>query len=169
MSSPVALNWLVVLAAASYATATDLRSRRIPNHLTFPLFAAGLLWPLLRGEGGLGVLDAVLGTLVAGLPFFLLWCVGGTGEGDAKLMIAIGAWLGLDNAMVVALSVAVAGGVLSIAWARRYGRLAALLGNTARLMVALPPGAQEKPLKAPYGVAILAGTLAAAVVRQVTP
>ena len=169
--------WIIVIAACAYAVTIDVRVRRIPNALTFPLWIGGVaFWLITGGWGGLG--EAFAGMAIAGLPFFLLWMIGGGGAGDAKMMFAIGAWLGIDNAFIAAVSVGVAGGILSLAYAIGHGRLINCLLNTAWMTLTLPfvvlgpgrlqerqrlcPPSADRPLKAPYSVAMLAGTCAAA-------
>lgn len=177
-----AVAWVVVIASCCVAVSIDVRVRRIPNVLTLPLWAAGLAWwAATQGFGGLG--QALGGMAVAGLPFFLLWIICGTGAGDAKMMFAIGAWLGVEHAAVAVVAVALAGGLLSLGYAVAHGRLRAALVNTAWVtftlpMVVLGPGRLAdrqklvprssggdvggKPLKTPYSLAMLAGTCAAA-------
>src|SRR5687768_15729252 len=116
------INWAVVIAASCYATVIDVRCRRIPNQLTFPLFFAGLAWAVIHG-GGSGFTDALGGMAIAGLPFFVLWMVGGGGAGDAKMMLAIGTWLGIQPALAAVLAVAIAGGILSLVYAKAHQRL----------------------------------------------
>lgn len=93
---------LVLVAAAftAVAAAWDLRTRRIPNHLTLPVFAAGWIWQAIdRGWAGLG--DAGLGFLVGFGILFVLWIVGGGGGGDVKLMGALSVWLGFRLTLLV--------------------------------------------------------------------
>lgn len=83
------LFWLGLVAA----TASDLRLRKVPNALNGALALAGVAAQLVAaGLGGLG--SAALG-LLAGfalviVPFALRLYRGG----NAKLVIALGAWLG---------------------------------------------------------------------------
>ncbi len=107
----------------------------------------------------------------------MLWIIGGGGAGDAKMMFAIGVWLGLENAFFAAIGVGLAGGVLSLGYSFRHGRLANSLLNTMWMTLSLPfvvlgpgrlldrqklmPASADVPLKTPYSVAMLAGTLGA--------
>jgi len=171
------IGWAVVIAACGYAVTVDVRVRRIPNKLTFPLWIVGILFSLVTG-GFAGLGEALGGMAIAGLPFFLLWMIGGGGAGDAKMMFAIGTWLGINNGFIAAVSVGVAGGMLSLAYAVGHGRLLISLMNTAWMTLTLPlvllgpgrlqerqklvPPSGDQPLKTPYSVAMLAGTCAAA-------
>jgi prepilin peptidase CpaA len=107
------VQWGVVLGASLAAAVIDLRNRKIPNRLTLPLAAAGLLFAGLSG-GWAGAGDSLAGFFALLLPFFILFALQGTGAGDAKMMGAIGAWLGVQAGVVVLLAVAIAGGVLSL-------------------------------------------------------
>lgn len=92
---------LVLVAAVFTAIAAgwDLRTRRIPNKLTFPVFLAGWAYQGIdRGWTGLG--DAALGFLVGFGILFVLWVVGG-GGGDVKLMGALSVWLGFRLTLLV--------------------------------------------------------------------
>ena len=72
--SPV--TWSVALGAALLAAALDARSRRIPNLLTFPLLAGGLIHAAIAG-GPSGLLDSGLACVVVALPYVLLfWRLG---------------------------------------------------------------------------------------------
>jgi prepilin peptidase CpaA len=168
--------WGVVLAAALLAALTDLRSRRIPNVLTLPLFACGVIQASLAA-GTAGLFDSLIGCAVAGLPYVLLFLFAGGGAGDAKLMGALGAWLGLSQSLALLLCVNVAAIGFGVLYARRHGRLREVLdslsgvfwtttatvlgggGLSQALRPASPP--LESPLKMPYGVAIFLGALLA--------
>lgn len=71
----------------------DLRARRIPNWLTVPAFALGLLAHTVNG-GLAGLAFSFLGFLTGFGILFVLWLIGGGGGGDVKMMGALGAWLG---------------------------------------------------------------------------
>jgi prepilin peptidase CpaA len=173
---PVA-QWTVVLVAALVAALNDLRSRRIPNLLTLPLFATGVTQAYLAA-GTPGLFDSLIGCAVAGLPYVLLFLFAGGGAGDAKLMGALGAWLGLANSLALLLCVNVAGIVFGLLYARRHGRLREVLtsisgtiwtttasvlggGGISQTLRQPPSPPLESPLKMPYGVAIFLGALLA--------
>lgn len=105
--------WALLVAAGLLASFTDLRSMRIPNWLTFPLLAAGLAYGLARG-GLAGLGDAAAGAAVAGAIFIAAYAIAGGGAGDAKLMMALGSWLGFDPSLVLVLGVTVCGAVWAI-------------------------------------------------------
>ena len=70
----------ITLAAGCAVTGAifDLKSRRIPNRLTFPAMLAGLLLHLvLNGIHGLGF--AAASGLIAGAIFAIFWLAGGMG------------------------------------------------------------------------------------------
>lgn len=98
--------WLVVfnlcvLAFTAVAFVTDIRWWRLPNWLTVSAFAAGLLFHAALGyfdDGFAGTLDHLRFSLLGfgtGLGLlFVAWLVGSASAGDAKLMGALGAWIG---------------------------------------------------------------------------
>jgi prepilin peptidase CpaA len=115
---------LAVVLLAVAASFWDLRTRRLPNWLTFGGAAMGLSWALL--SGGVAQLGwSAGGWAVAMLLFFPLFALRGLGAGDVKLMGAFGAWLGPSAALHLAFYTAMAGGVLAVAvllWCRGLGR-----------------------------------------------
>src|SRR5262245_8692266 len=113
------------LALSVIGCITDLRSRRLPNLLTFGGALLGVAFHLLAG----GPWDAGLsvgGWLVGVLLFAPIFAVGGLGAGDVKLLGALGAWLGPGKAVYLALFTALAGGVMALVvmLARGYTRTA---------------------------------------------
>ncbi|MCX5772283.1 MAG: A24 family peptidase, partial [Candidatus Hydrogenedentes bacterium] len=82
------VQWGAAVGASLAGAAFDLWTRRIPNRLTGPVLALGLVWALwVCGWGGLA--ESVLGCALLGAPFVVLWLYGGGGAGDAKLMGAV--------------------------------------------------------------------------------
>ncbi|MHA6485427.1 A24 family peptidase [Paenibacillus sp. strain BS8-2] len=93
------------------ALATDLHSRTIPNRLTLPFLAGGLLFHLIVG-GWSGAGEAALGGAAGFLPLFLLHMLGGIGGGDVKLFGAVGAWLGVSAVLQLMMASIVYGGII---------------------------------------------------------
>lgn len=95
--------WLIplcLIAITTASTITDLRMRRIPNVLTLTALAAGLLCrTFFEGLPGLG--DALGGFAIGFGSLFVLWASGGGGAGDAKLLGALGVWLGYRQTVSV--------------------------------------------------------------------
>lgn len=123
-----------MLAAAS---AIDLRSRRLPDCLTLPLTALGLIQALAVELGA--ILPHTLAALLGFLSFYFIATFyrrirgyDGLGLGDAKLLAAAGAWLGpLYLAPVVFV-----GAVLALVAAL----ILRLLGRNVSLQSTLPFG-----------------------------
>ena len=183
--NPAMAPWAVAIVAACIGVITDIRSRRLPNWLTFPLIVSGLIYGTLGLPGSTGLSGALLGVVVAGAPFFILWLIGGGAAADAKMMMGLGAWVGPYGGMYLLLAVAIAGGVLAIAVALAGGHLRDSLMQVPHAaavvpMVLLGPGkiqerqaifaaATDTPStndgsrvrrrKLPYGIAIGAGTV----------
>jgi prepilin peptidase CpaA len=112
------------------AVVTDVRSRRIPNVLTFGSAAAALVFHAFGGH----IFDAAAG-LGLGLVLFLpVYLLRGLGAGDVKLLAAIGAWIGPGLALWTGLYTGVAGGVLAVAVALRHRYLTRALSNLWTLL-----------------------------------
>lgn len=110
---------LVILVVVAIATATDLRSRRVPIWLTLGTIFGGLALSQSAGMPGIWVSLIGLGAgVLVLLPMVLL---GGFGGGDALLLGAIGTWQGWQFVVATTLWTAFAGGILAlIAW--RHGQ-----------------------------------------------
>ncbi len=90
---------VLLLATLIIASIIDLRTQRLPDWLTLPLGAFGLILTAVFTPD-----DLLPNALAAALGFLALWLVAhtyrtlrgrdGLGLGDAKLLAAAGAWLG---------------------------------------------------------------------------
>ena len=175
------LPWIVVVGASLAAAVTDARARRIPNVLALPVLALGLAHAAAVA-GPAGLADAGAACLALALPYVLLFVFAGGGAGDAKLMGALGAWLGLVWGVVTLVAVCLAGVLFAFLWAGARRQLGPLLGNLSLLVrgavlpffgtgslrdvPALLPATDDGE-KLPYGLAIAAGTVVACVVAVV--
>jgi leader peptidase (prepilin peptidase)/N-methyltransferase len=135
------VKWLFFICLIIILTVTDLRVRLLPDVITWPGFAAGVvlsafvppndgvafllclrLFHQLPPERVLGVLEALLGAAFGSL---LLWGAAalyklvrgreGMGLGDVKMMAMVGAFLGVRNAFITILLGTLLGSVLGVA------------------------------------------------------
>jgi prepilin peptidase CpaA len=111
----------VTLGAVALAAWMDLRGFRIPNSLTLPLLATGLVYNALVGGGG-PLLGSLLGVLFGGGILFPIYCLGGMGAGDVKLLAGVGAWLGVPGIVHVFIGAGLAGGVYALGLLALGGR-----------------------------------------------
>lgn len=74
------------------AVVSDIRTGKLPNRLTVPMAAVGLVLGMLGGLSGL--LHAALGLACGFALGFVLWLLGVFRAGDSKLLSAMGAFLG---------------------------------------------------------------------------
>ena len=119
---------IAAIVLAIVAAGWDLKSRRIPNVLTFgATLAAIVAHGYVEGLPGIGW--SVAGWLVGVAFFFPLFALGGMGAGDVKLLAALGAWLGPGATVWVALLSWLAGGVLGLVVALGYGYLTQAFAN----------------------------------------
>ena len=119
---------LAVLGFAALAVASDLRTRRIPNVLTFGAAAAAIGFSAFEG-GGDGTLAALFAWFVGAALFFPFFALGGMGAGDVKLLAALAAWLGPADAVYLAFFAAIAGGVIALAVAALRGYTRQAIAN----------------------------------------
>lgn len=129
-ASPAALVWAAFAAVLLALACIDADTQLLPDDLTLPLSWAGLIVAAL-GWTSVGLSQALWGA-VAG--YLLLWLVHhgfkaltgrvGMGQGDFKLLAALGAWLGWPALLPVVLLASGAGAVVGLGL-RLSGRLQA--------------------------------------------
>jgi prepilin peptidase CpaA len=160
---------LLLVALLGLALGYDVATRRIPNWLVLAGLLAGLACSLFATpDSGLGLRQSLLGAL-AGLAVMLpLYFLRAMGAGDAKLMAAIGAFLGPMQVAGAALLTFVVGGALSLLAALCSRSLRRVFANL-RLMVMVAAAGRASGLslrdvqttgRLPYAIAIVGGTAA---------
>lgn len=116
---------VVVSVFTLVSAATDARKLKIYNVVTFPLMFLGLAyhcWASYLAHDGNFWVGGLLSAAGLAFGFFILllpYVMGGMSAGDVKLMMAIGAWLGLPlTVYVVIVSFLAAGGfsLFKIVW-----------------------------------------------------
>jgi prepilin peptidase CpaA len=155
------------LALSLGGCVTDLRTRRIPNVLTFGGALCAVAFHLVTGGPWSGATSAA-GWFVGALLFVPVFVVGGLGAGDVKLVGALGAWLGPSKALYLALFTAMAGGVMALVvmiargYSRTAGRNLLFMATSWRLGIAAVPGLTLGDAAGPrlaYALPIAAGTV----------
>jgi prepilin peptidase CpaA len=157
-----------VILTAVAACLHDVRSRRIPNYVTFGSAALALAHGAAAG-GWVG-LGAAAGGWALGValfaPFFLLR---GMGAGDVKLLAALGAWIGPASLLSLTFYTAISGGVMALVLVMWRRKLAATFENLWLLLchfrvAGLKPMSElslenKSALSLPYGLPIAAGAM----------
>ncbi len=159
---------IIFLGAALLGSATDLRSRRIPNLITYGAATLVLLVKLFEGPAHLGFAAAsLLVTIGVGSIMFGAGWIGG---GDIKLIAVGAAAITYPAFLAVLLYIAVAGGVVAIIAATSSRRLSdtfkrvALSAATRTAVVPHPNSA-----RIPYALAICAGAFTYAASESIAP
>jgi prepilin peptidase CpaA len=162
--------WWPTVVVLAVSTFTDLRSRRIPNWLSLPFLAIGLLVSFApKSWHGIGVVPSLEGMGLGLVLFGVLAFMGGMGMGDVKLCAAIGAWVGPRQLFVALVLTGIAGGVMAVIWAAMGGFLGDLFSGTGDLLFGWTKReknsesehtlANPNAKKMPYAPAIAVGTL----------
>jgi prepilin peptidase CpaA len=155
-------------ACALAGSIFDVKSRRIPNFITFPAFLIGLILHLALG-GWRDLLGALAAAVICGLVFLVFYLAGGMGAGDVKLMMAVGCIAGLSHVAYLLALTAISGGVMAVLLALARGRLQQTIMNVGALASHhTHQGLQPHPelnltnahtLRLPYALAIAGGSL----------
>jgi prepilin peptidase CpaA len=158
----VFLSVLLVIAAT-----IDLRSQKIPNVITYPSILFALTYhTIINGTDGLlfSAEGIAIGTALLIIPYLM----GGMGAGDAKLMGAIGGFIGAKAAFYAFLIIAAVGGVYALIivgiyrshfrgfFSKQFHTLANVI--LTRKYIPDTEGIKENKPRLCYGLAIALGT-----------
>jgi prepilin peptidase CpaA len=146
----------------------DIKSRRIPNFITFPALFLGLLMHLLLG-GWTQMLSAFAAGIICGAVFLVFYLAGGMGAGDVKLILAVGCIAGMPHIGYLLALTAISGGAMAIGLAMARGQLKQTVTNVLTLTShhasqGLRPHPElnllnSKTLRLPYALAIAGGSI----------
>lgn len=166
MPPALQLALIVVVVAAAVA---DIATRRIPNWITAPGAAVGLVLQCYYG-GWQGALWSLAGAALGFGIFLVLYLLGGMGAGDVKLFAAVGAFVAPHSLAFVFIFTGLLGGVAAVGLALARGRLRQVLLRSAYILFSFGllrwqevrrASRLDAPdaLRLPYGAVIAGGTL----------
>lgn len=155
---------IILVLAAIY----DIRFKKIPNWITYPGMILGIGYQSLE-KGFEGVLFGIEG-LAVGIGIFLIpYFIGSMGAGDAKLMGAVGGFLGPKGVFIAFLFTSIIGCIYALLLLSLYGGLKEIVKKYGMMLKALIitkqmscvyiPEGEGKPKKLCYGLAIGLGTV----------
>jgi len=120
---------ILLILILLYLGYVDLRSFRLPDFITLPLIIVGLLFNFLSPSSFVDITDSIAGALIGYGSLWLLNCLyrlakrqDGIGMGDAKLLAALGAWLGwaaLPSILLIASISGFIGGIIYLKWRQK--------------------------------------------------
>lgn len=143
---------ILLLIVSSVGGIYDLKSRRIPNWLTFGAFFLALVLSIFQFRIS-EIANCLLGALVGISLLFVPYLMGGIGAGDVKLLGALGAVGGFKAVILIFLYSAVCGLFLGIVWIIFTPGHLKFLIITGQMLPQI-----DKKQKVPYGIAIMMGT-----------
>lgn len=168
--TPVQICLCVAGAVALIGAICDIRTRRLPNWLTFPSILFGLaLHAALFGV--MGFLSSFAAMATCGALALVFMLAGGINAGDLKLLMAVGAISGLSHVSLELAIIAISGGIGGTLYAVFAGRSKQYFGDVLTLLShhkhnGLTPHpvlnvANPARLRMPYGVFIAMGAVCA--------
>ena len=139
---------LCLFAMLAGATACDIAERRIPNWIVGSGIVVALGIHIAATGLGYGLWNGLAGLAIGFAALLLFYILGGMSAGDVKLMAAVGAFLGIDGAMIASVATLAAGGVLGIGYVT-WQILASRWQLSATLFAAGGPGLKPPALPKP--------------------
>ena len=105
----------------------DLRTFLLPNKVTYPLILLGLFINTVTPYAFCETTEAWIGGLVAYSSLYLINQIyrqlrdhDGLGMGDAKLLAALGSWLGIGSLPLILLVASILGIIGGLLWLRHH-------------------------------------------------
>lgn len=147
-----------VLMPLLAASLIDLRKRKIPNSISFPLIFSGFIFHFVKGSVSSGLVGFAVGFFWFFIPYLFAW----VGAGDVKLMAGAGLWAGWPGCIALVLASGVSGAiwVLLLAFRREEttGLWLAAAGGPAAIGREVKQGIRAAcGKKVPYGATIFLG------------
>jgi prepilin peptidase CpaA len=161
--------YLFLCLALVIAGINDLKYQKIPNLLNFSLTIIAIVFHTIF-SGFDGLLFSVTGLLLGIALFIPPYAFGGMGAGDAKLMGAVGAVVGMKGVFISAVLTAIYGGIYALLlllifpkygqsiFSRAWAVLKTFILTRQYVPMSSPNPVKKKP-RLCYGIAIALGTV----------
>ena len=155
----------ILMGPLTLSAATDIKWKKIPNALTFPVMITGVIANGYK-SGSSGVIYGIEGLFLGMALLIVFYFMGMMGAGDVKLMGAVGSILGPAGVFKAFLFTAIVGGVYAVIILAYHGQLVGFmkrialslkLSLLARGPTLLPNEGKASPILC-YGIAIALGT-----------
>ncbi|HYE26340.1 MAG TPA: A24 family peptidase [Clostridia bacterium] len=154
-----------VVAFMVVVVTSDLLYRRIPNAITVTGFCVGLVFHSFNHT----MTSAFVGAAVGFVVGFLMFYVAAIGAGDLKLLVALGAILGIELWTTAMVLTVIAAGLMGLVQAIGSRKLGSTLRNMGAILVHMWKfGFRPHPelnvrnkalIRSPFGVAAGVGVL----------
>ncbi|CAG2156794.1 A24 family peptidase [Cupriavidus numazuensis] len=157
-----------LLVMVAIAATSDLRRRRIPNWLVGAGLLVALVLQIHQLGAAAGAMTWLTGALAGLAPFVILYLMRALGAGDAKLMAAIGAFVGPQPLLHIMLVTFLAGGVMALIMIAIFRSPRQALARVSVMLLSLPFGMtsveatserKTKGSRLPYAVPMAVGVL----------
>ncbi|MEZ4458747.1 MAG: A24 family peptidase [bacterium] len=165
--------WLILVPLSGlllYSAWTDWKVRKVYNKVTYPAMVVGLaLHLIVQGLPGLG--DGAIGFVLAFVIGLVMMPFGWIGGGDVKLLMAVGAALGVQALGEITFYSVWIGAILGLVMAIANGYLIEMLKKMGRYIrgwyrliiykqaVLKESLEKDERNKVPYAIAILGGAI----------
>lgn len=114
---------ILLILVLLYLAYIDFRTFQLPDFITLPLIATGILFNGFTGTGFVNLQQALLGGVFGYVSLWLLNQLyrflkkhDGIGMGDAKLLAGLGVWLGWSALPAILLIASIMGLLGGLAW-----------------------------------------------------
>jgi len=158
---------IILIGLLTLSAITDIKWKKIPNALTFPVMIIGLTVHGFK-SGGSGFIYSIEGLFLGLALLIVFYFMGMMGAGDVKLMGAVGSIMGPAGVFKAFLFTAIVGGIYALFVLAYHGQLAGFMKRFAlsvklslmtRGPTLVPNENESKASRALcYGIAIAAGT-----------
>jgi prepilin peptidase CpaA len=147
---------LIVCSSFGLSLWSDLRSKKISNHLVISCFALSVLFLFLHGGAsslGNGLISTALAFAIT-LPLYLTKVLSG---GDLKIFVAVATLMNWQAVIITAIAALFWGALLGVFRTVLSGQGKALAHNMFAIVIARTKPAEQNLHKIPYSVALLFG------------